>query len=68
MTEEFLPCPFCGKHSAITIVFAYQMNELKFFKNDRAVCCNFKKGGCGAHSGYSNTEEGAIYKWNMRHK
>lgn len=67
MSEELKPCPFCGKRNTLKVVSAYEMNEYEFSKNDRAICCNFKDGGCGAHSGYRGTIEACFENWNNRH-
>jgi len=52
-------CPFCGK--GVAEIFPAEDASNQFH-----VVCNFKKGGCGASSGYASSLEGAVDKWNTR--
>jgi len=74
---NFLPCPFCGKSEAIVLQSSGEY-ELENFEIDsgndgqwHVVCAANKIGkngrmGCGASTGFSNSEEEAIEYWNTR--
>jgi ssDNA-binding Zn-finger/Zn-ribbon topoisomerase 1 len=73
-------CPFCGKQIAeITNHFAEglfficnDLEECRHFEKCPAtepyvcVVCNMHEGGCGASSGYYDSEAKAIAAWNRR--
>lgn len=79
MTKELKPCPFCGA-SMLEITNAHDLEECANFADESCPCenyedvgcsyftvvCNVNKGGCGASSGYYETEEKAIAAWNRR--
>ena len=56
MTDETTlePCPFCG-------------GEAQYSEESRFHICWVYCSGCGAASGYRNTEAEAIAAWNKRH-
>lgn len=58
MKYNLLPCPFCGHDDTLSII--------DDFDNDYAVCCDAHKDGCGATSGYDDSERGAVANWNTR--
>lgn len=79
MTDKLKPCPFCGK-SVATFTDMKELEEC--FNYDQNICddfdywckkyplivCDATKGGCGASTGYSESKEEAIKKWNRRDK
>lgn len=58
-------CPFCHKNVA-EICGSRELEGVDESSQEYAVCCSFLRGGCGAMSGYAQTEEEAIAKWNNR--
>ena len=64
-------CPFCGKEVA-EIDNCKNIEECEHFEECPAVepyvcvVCNMHEGGCGASSGYYNSEAKAIAAWNRR--
>ena len=64
-------CPFCDKDVA-EISNCKEMEECRHFEKCPAtepyvcVVCNMHEGGCGASSGYYNSEAKAIAAWNRR--
>jgi hypothetical protein len=70
---EMLPCPFCGNTESIELTdskYFYQDDEDIEYEiicsAERNVVENICKDGCGASSGFSPTQFGAIEKWNTR--
>lgn len=69
--NELKPCPHCEKKDTLELTNCVELEECANFEScdtDPFVCvvCNSNKGGCGATGGYSDSEEGAIEKWNRR--
>ena len=73
--SELLPCPFCGgthaevinDHQECLEKWGEEFDEAGLGASDyRAVVCNFNEGGCGAVSGWRETEAEAIGVWNTR--
>ena len=68
--KELKPCPFCGGEKLIIADY----RELEGCNNLEeyecipcyTVCCDFNQDGCGATSGYRQTESEAIEAWNRR--
>ena len=64
-------CPFCGKQIA-EISNCKELEGCRHFESCPAtepyvcVVCNMFEGGCGASSGYYDSEEKAIAAWNSR--
>lgn len=59
------PCPFCGGENLL--VGTAREIEVDCGDDDSfAVCCNYRKGGCGAVSGYRDSKKEAIEAWNRR--
>lgn len=58
-------CPFCHKNVA-EICGSRELEGVDELSQEYAVCCSFLRGGCGATSGYAQTEEAAVAKWNNR--
>ena len=73
-------CPFCGADVA-EMSNAHDLEECANFEDDRCPCeqyeeagqcqfhtvvCSINNGGCGASSGYYETEESAAQAWNSR--
>jgi hypothetical protein len=64
-------CPFCGKQIA-EITNCNDLEECRHFEKCPAtepyvcVVCNMHEGGCGASSGYYDSEAKAIAAWNRR--
>ena len=54
---DIKPCPFCGKSDTV---------EIECDSEHIYVFCNTYNDGCGASSGYCNTEEEALELWNKR--
>lgn len=54
---DIKPCPFCGKSDTV---------EIECDSEYIYVFCNTYNDGCGASSGYANTEEEALELWNKR--
>ena len=68
--KELKPCPFCGGEKLI-IKSCRELKEYNNFEKCEyipyyTVCCNLKKGGCGAKSGYRPNRGEAIEAWNRR--
>jgi hypothetical protein len=68
-----LPCPFCGKIETIRIQSSSEYEDEcwgEVLDNDEQyhIVCNATKpigpGGCGASTGFFNSEEKAIDSWN----
>ena len=78
---KLLPCPFCGKETAV-LSTARELEECKKFESEECECydpfddfklchlirvvCDYTQGGCGSTGAYDTTEEGAVEKWNRR--
>lgn len=77
---ELDKCPFCGADVA-EMLNAHDLEECGNFECDCCPCeqyedvgrcefhtvvCSINKGGCGASSGYFETEERAAQAWNNR--
>lgn len=58
-------CPFSHKNVA-EICGSRELEGVDEPSQEYAVCCSFLRGGCGATSGYAQTEEAAVAKWNNR--
>jgi hypothetical protein len=64
-------CPFCGKEVA-EISNCQELEGCRHFESCPAtepyvcVVCNMHEGGCGASSGYYDSEAKAIAAWNRR--
>ena len=64
-------CPFCGKNVA-EISNCKELEGCRHFEGCPAtepyvcVVCNMHEGGCGASSGYYDSEAKAIAAWNCR--
>ena len=64
-------CPFCGKDVA-EISNCQELEVCRHFEKCPAtepyvcVVCNIHEGGCGASSGYYDSEAKAIAAWNSR--
>jgi len=64
-------CPFCGKNVA-EISNCKELEGCRHFEGCPAtepyvcVVCNMHEGGCGASSGYYDSEAKAIAAWNRR--
>lgn len=74
MPNELRKCPFCGKEYTVNLYDCTECSPCV----DEPPCdgCNWKKylivcsvnlGGCGAASGWYDTEEKAIEAWNRRY-
>ena len=72
MQNELKPCPFCNSTENLIVISCIDdccddaicencPHEIQY-----TVCCNARESGCGATSGYAETEEKAIEKWNRR--
>ena len=62
--NKLKPCPFCGDKKAPNVM---PDEEIDGSDNGQfVVCCSMCFGGCGATSGYCDTEEEAIEAWNRR--
>ncbi len=72
-------CPFCGDEDSPELISNMAMKAM--FNDDYAPCheddyeevtngwfviCSAGKTGCGADSGWAETKEDAIIKWNRR--
>lgn len=67
MKATVQPCPFCGSRD---IEFQYQQDDESpeyAHSSNWNLICNAAKSGCGGQSGYAQTPEGAVAKWNRRH-
>ena len=76
--EKLKRCPFCGADVGIVCTakelekcsFDNEIDCVGYRVNGECTCftvvCDFHKGGCGATSGYAQTIEKAIAKWNVR--
>lgn len=72
---ELKPCPFCGRVCCEVIDEHQECLEQCCDEPEgceaeasgyRAVVCDFNAGGCGAKSGWRQTEEDAVAAWNAR--
>jgi hypothetical protein len=69
-----LRCPFCGKSKALEIITGAKLmdEEQEYWQHSASysVVCNAAKpngkGGCGAMSGFADTEVAAVNRWNTR--
>ena len=63
------PCPFCGEDVAC-LTTNIELNELEPHEEPErfTVVCDYQNGGCGAMSGYKETEEKAAKAWTTRAK
>lgn len=61
-------CPFCGSTKAPHVMTAIDVNDCKKCSTDDCftVCCDIFRGGCGGASGYDDSKNEAIKKWNQR--
>lgn len=57
--EKLKPCPFCGKSTTLDL-------DISELFSDYAIVCDYNEGGCGASSGYRDSEEKAVAIWNRR--
>ena len=67
--EELKPCPFCGKKDNLRVATEKEITGDDHGLTDYfAVYCGntCMDIGCHATGGYSNSEEGAIARWNRR--
>ena len=68
MTLQLKPCPFCGSHAAEVREFS----TLDYVDHEDGpdwgfvVLCNANKVGCGASTGWRETEIYAAHSWNER--
>lgn len=71
--KELESCPFCGEDCQGFV--GWDGDKDVFDEEDLldedlieswAICCKVHQGGCGACSGYADTKEEAVDKWNMR--
>lgn len=60
MENELKPCPFCGSATAPAERNAYKSPDYQI------VVCAASNGGCGASSGWHETEAEAIAAWSRR--
>jgi len=76
---NFKKCPFCGKTETVRLQSASEYDietyDIEHFDNDEqwhVVCdaneinSNDGHGGCGASTGFFDSEENAINSWNTR--
>lgn len=73
MSKKFSPCPHCGKTKPVRMAAASEDEGFDGSNADSyAVLCDASKwaghdpGGCGAQSGYYETEDEAAAAWNRR--
>lgn len=72
MNEELLKCPFCGNTESLRVGTDEELESGN--SGWYQVCCSAYEnysigrvdGGCGSASGYAETREEAIEKWNRR--
>jgi hypothetical protein len=70
---DLLPCPFCGQTKPVRIYDSHEGDDADL-SNQRmfSVVCDASSirgkgpGGCGSQSGYDDSEEGAVRRWNVR--
>ena len=69
LNEEYKPklkaCPFCGSVIAPRLLTEDELKD-NGDPDWYTVCCSATAGGCGATSGYAQSKDGAIKKWNGR--
>ena len=69
LNEEYKPklkaCPFCGSTKAPRLLTEDELKD-NGDPDWYTVCCSAPDGGCGATSGYAQSKDGAIKKWNRR--
>lgn len=69
LNEEYKPklkaCPFCGSTKAPRLLTENDLKDNGEF-DWYTVCCSATDGGCGAASGYAQSKDEAIKKWNGR--
>lgn len=69
LNEEYKPklkaCPFCGSAIAPRLLTEDELKD-NGDPDWYTVCCSATDGGCGATSGYAQSKDGAIKKWNGR--
>lgn len=72
MQNELKPCPFCNSTENLEVISCEEtccddvICEDCPHKPQYTVCCNARESGCGVTSGYAETKEKAIEKWNRR--
>lgn len=72
MSEELKPCPFCGsKTDPALSVWENDCGEPDAGGGFHVICCAVYRnqdpfGGCGASTGWNETEAEAIAAWNRR--
>lgn len=64
--EKLLNCPFCGKHDAVALCTAAEIDDYADDFDHYAVVCDATLGGCGATGGYEDNRPDAAKKWNNR--
>lgn len=64
-SAEIKPCPFFGHTSAPSLSDNEEMG-LEYVCPAWLVCCDACEGGCGATSGYKETQQKAVEWWNRR--
>lgn len=70
-SHQLKPCPFCGNSESLTIIDAKEIKTCPYPFGYLA-CCSAKSNiseevrGCGAHTGWCNSEKEAVEKWNRR--
>lgn len=61
------PCPFCGRMADVTVMSRTRRElYLGTYHTQWYVMCDDAFDGCGAESGYKQTEAEAIDAWNRR--
>ena len=63
---DLKPCPHCGLTSTVWVGTRAKISGITAEGGDFAVNCNMLYGGCGATSGYCETEKEAVDCWNRR--
>ena len=66
--SELKKCPLCGEVKYLKLATADDLeeNDSSIDLSNIAVVCCYKKGGCGASSGYFRRKKEAIENWNRR--
>ena len=66
------PCPFCSSNTAPHFIDYGEMAEMYIEEGGYDpsdgwyIICDADKGGCGCNSGWSETQDEAALKWNIR--